>query len=340
MILEKTFKSSSSDAKYTAQRDSVSGMSSCTCPGWTRRVVNGVRSCKHTKELDALAVSSAPVEVADETDAEGMPHPMLARALDDVKFEYFIGHADWRLEEKFDGHRVLVRVDGEVTAFSRPRDGRMLRKSLPPYLVAALRALPPGIYDGELVAGERSTDVTRVDKRDGQRVILFDVLALGDATTLHLPYVERAALLEQARAHVFFGVEGAPSLVKLSTSEPVTQAALDAIWARGGEGVILKHVASKYRPGARSADWVKVKRRSAATTTIVGFKAGKLGPFSRTEVRMPSGVLTVVKTLDNATLRDIEKRGPDAFIGRELVISFESLLPSGKPHHPMWDHLL
>lgn len=35
------------------------GTLSCECPGWTRRCVNGVRTCKHVRAIEAGATSQA-----------------------------------------------------------------------------------------------------------------------------------------------------------------------------------------------------------------------------------------------------------------------------------------
>ncbi len=45
-----TFPSSSSNKEYeTVKWDD--GTYSCNCPGWTRRVKNGERTCKHIKQV-------------------------------------------------------------------------------------------------------------------------------------------------------------------------------------------------------------------------------------------------------------------------------------------------
>jgi len=46
----KTNLSSNGVTKYTTLLWS-DGTASCDCPGWTQRVVDGVRSCKHTKNM-------------------------------------------------------------------------------------------------------------------------------------------------------------------------------------------------------------------------------------------------------------------------------------------------
>jgi bifunctional non-homologous end joining protein LigD len=262
--------------------------------------------------------------------------PMLATALEG-RFEDYC-RPEWVLEEKFDGNRVLVRVTStEVVAWSRPRGGKpALRKSLPTRLVGALRGLPPGLYDGELVAASgRSWDVGRLDQRETLQIVCFDVLELLDVDLTRETHTSRHSFLTQAVAHL---PADDRTRVRLVEVQPVSRAAVEAIWARGGEGAILKRSASTYQPGKRSHDWIKVKRQSAATVTIRGFKAGKTGPFSIACVQSDDGAETTVRGRDMATIRAIEQN-PQAWIGRRLVISFHERTPDGSFRHPVWDHL-
>jgi len=110
--------------------------------------------------------------------------PMLASAMRRGTLSDY-GTDEWVLEEKYDGHRVLVHKAGDTaTAWNRPRAGKdALPRQLAAPIVAALRHLPDGLYDGELVApGGRSWDVARLDT--DKALVLFDVLeVLGEPVT-------------------------------------------------------------------------------------------------------------------------------------------------------------
>src|SRR5262249_16910477 len=93
------------------------------------------------------------------------------------------------------------------------------------------------------------------------------------------------------------------------------------------------------RPGYRTADWVKVVQTHRATLTITGFKPGSFGPHSVTCLRHDDGTVTQVKTKDFATLAQIAADGPEAWIGRRVVISFKARIAGGAFRHPMYDHL-
>jgi hypothetical protein len=110
-----------------------------------------------------------------------------------------------------------------------------------------------------------------------------------------------------------------------------------AIWKRGGEGAILKRLSSRYQPGYRSPDWLKVKAEHTAVLTIIGFEMGKSGPYSTLRLRDAGGHETTVKTLGNQLLRDITA-APDSFLGREVVITYQERTPAGFYRHGRFDH--
>jgi ATP-dependent DNA ligase len=340
-LITKEYASSSSSATYTAQLDTITGAATCNCKGFMFPRPGKVRSCKHTKAI--ITESGAPSVTSNETNiATNVPtsigeaiKPMLASAMrEDQSIDDFA--FGWVMEEKYDGHRLLVRVEAfSVTAWTRPgADRPAAKRSLPTALALALHDLPLGLYDGELfIPGGTSSDVVRLDRQNDLRFVLFDVLEVMGTPVLNVPYSERRALLQVAYKHV-----GEASPVMMAEIEEVSLAGIKRIWEAGGEGAILKRIDSTYRSGWRSPDWVKVKKIDAAILTITGFVEGKNGPYSVALLENET-VATKVKVLDNETLRVIEK-DPSAWIGRKLVISYMGRTTSGAYRHPMWDHVL
>ena len=242
----------------------------------------------------------------------------------------------WCLEEKLDGHRCVVIVGQrgtQIDAFSRPRNGLAHRRDLPPHILAQLRRFPEGVYDGELVAASgKAWDV--VSGGAQLVLVLFDVLnAKGRDVTGAWTYLER----RDALLFVLGKLPTSQTAISTVASVPPSWARVQAIWARGGEGVILKRAASVYRPGMRSTDWIKVKQAHAATLTITGYEAGKSGPFSKLALVDGDGHATTVKTLGNALLRAITVN-PAAFLGRRVVITYQEKTPAGAYRHGIFDH--
>lgn len=274
--------------------------------------------------------------------------PMLASKMPDGKTvdDYTDGYL---MEQKWDGHRVTVAISDTgktIRAWSRPTrdsEGTMreegLPRTMPDQIAAVLGRMPDGYYDGEmLVPGGSSSDVAKGSNKGNEVYVIFDVLELIGRNVMHESYVARRALLEIA-----LGNAKGSRVVSLATAAEPSAALVQAIWDAGGEGVILKRKASRYVPGARTADWIKVKAQNHATTTIVGWEEGKNGPYSAATVRLPwldkqgNTVDTTVKVLNNAERRAIEAH-PTRRVGERLVISYQTKLDSGKVRHGMWDH--
>lgn len=87
----------------------------------------------------------------------------------------------------------------------------------------------------------------------------FDVLALAGRSLIYAPYCERRELLTD------LSVIG-PARCTVPVWTDVEVADLLAVCElQGVEGLMAKRVRSRYRPGRRSPDWVKIKTHSWRT---------------------------------------------------------------------------
>lgn len=157
----------------------------------------------------------------------------------------------WAAEPKFDGWRATVEVDGpRVRVWSR--NGHDLTGNVPSLLGLAGRQV---VLDGELVAGAGTLDdfygLLGALHSGRAQFVAFDVLAVEETPLVHLSYRSRRAALEMLELP---GVTVVPSFPGEQLDDLLT-----ACDEGGMEGVVLKRLASIYRPGARSADWRKVK---------------------------------------------------------------------------------
>ena len=277
--------------------------------------------------------------------------PMLASPM---KKGNVVNWTDWAIEEKYDGHRLIVYVglNGTVTAYARPRgDGRMIERTLPDHLRNSLATLVPGVYDGELLGGDVSTDVSRLDLAKELRFVVFDLLELHGSTTCHQTYDDRHLTLHRIFARMF----GRPSWLSLATPVNLTKEAdvkkfVERVWKAGGEGAILKRRAATYQAGKRSADWIKIKRVEHAALTVVGFQPsrGKVmgrGPFAIVVLKDEKGNETTCKTLNDFELKKFEQQAvkinwphEHPAMGRKLVIEFFGRTRDGGYRGPVtWD---
>lgn len=359
---EQQYESSSSPGTFYTAKIAADGKLLCNCRGWTNKRGSNPRHCTHTKQL----INGSPVETRGEfvyvvkgatapkakvsapakVSARPMFAPMLASAqtttITGKAFDRHYGDG-WWMEEKIDGHRCTVVIERgingkdrraiTITAYSRPRDGKANVRELPEHIVEQLKRFPDGVYDGELVApGGKAWNVVESGAR--LVLVLFDVIAAGKCAIVAEPYdVRRRYLLETLAAVL------TPTQTAITTVESVmpSWAAIEAIWKRGGEGVILKRAGSLYQCGTRSPEWVKVKQQHAATLTLTGFSEGKSGPCSVMNLRDADGKETTVKVLGNKLLAEVTT-APHRFIGRRVVISYQEKTNTGTYRHGIFDH--
>jgi DNA ligase D-like protein (predicted 3'-phosphoesterase) len=100
--------------------------------------------------------------------------------------------------------------------------------------------------------------------------IVFDILKKDKQSLISLPLVERREVLKQAV------MEGAHVVL----SVPVTGRGEDyyhAAVARGLEGIMAKRMNSRYEPGLRSDNWLKIKAEMSCDCVISGYTPGQGG---------------------------------------------------------------
>ena len=167
---------------------------------------------------------------------------------------------DWLFEIKFDGYRILTRVDANgvrlITRNGNDWTSRM------PHLARAIEGmkLRPGWLDGEIVVlGDHGlTDFNALqnafDSARTQRIVyfLFDIPFYDGFDVRGAPVTARRALLQSLLAKP-------PAPIRFSeTFDAPPQDILASACELGMEGVIGKRKASGYS-SRRSPDWIKLK---------------------------------------------------------------------------------
>jgi DNA ligase-1 len=209
--------------------------------------------------------------------------PMLAQPADDIT-EALKQIAAPALEWKLDGARVQVHKRGdEVRLYTRT--GNEVTPAAPE-IVEAVRGLPATalILDGEAIALKgngspypfqetmsrfgRVLDIDAMRTRMPLSVFFFDCLRLEDADLVPNPASQRFDALTRA-------LPSGLVMPRLVTSDPAAaQAFYDDALARGHEGVMVKSLDSPYEPGARSAQWLKVKRAHTLDLVVLAAEWG------------------------------------------------------------------
>lgn len=327
MIVKKFDSATQAGVVYTTSYDPVTNLSECKdsegnwCKGW----LYSNHNCKHVKACKADESSTTFTKVAPPA---GFIRPMLASPID----ETMSFSSGWVAEEKFDGHRLIVRVaGGAVTAWSR--NGKV--RDLPFKMRADLVLLPDGVYDGELTApGHRHHGVADHGNRDIYEFVVFDLLETLGKPLVKNGYGDRRKLLEMI-GETMRGSVLLADVHEVHSWEEVADLARK-VWARKGEGLIVKHTLAPYEVGRRSKYWLKVKHFETSVTRITSFAEGSLGSCAVTNVVGEDGEPTSVKTKDAATRKRLEAK-PKSFIGRLLRIEHQGRTPDGSYVSPMWD---
>jgi bifunctional non-homologous end joining protein LigD len=203
---------------------------------------------------------------------EAEPPPKLAPVLATLVDGPPPDPGDWVYEIKFDGYRLLARIEGKtVRLFTR--NGHDWSDRMP-HLVRALQRmkLKPGWLDGEIVVLDEAgrTDFQALqsafDSTRTQDIVyfLFDLPYYDGHDLRAVPLVERRALLERLLADP-------PPEIRFSAVFDAPPEDIVASACRIGlEGVIGKRRGSAYR-SRRSPDWIKLKCARRQEFVIAGY---------------------------------------------------------------------
>ncbi|PNA97524.1 MULTISPECIES: DNA ligase D [unclassified Pseudomonas] len=180
---------------------------------------------------------------------------------------------DWRYEVKFDGYRILARIEGDdIRLFTR--NGHDWSSKMPRQ-IAALRelGLDAAWLDGEMVVADENgaadfqalQNAFDTEHDDAITYYLFDLPFLGGQDLRQVALQGRRDTLRQLLERDESGV------LKFSADfdEPV-QSLLDSACRLELEGLIGKRADSPYS-GRRSPDWVKLKCKQRQEFVVVGY---------------------------------------------------------------------
>ncbi len=192
----------------------------------------------------------------------------------------------WAYEMKWDGVRASAYLSGGRLLRLVSRSGRDVTVAYP-----ELRALGPAVgsrqlvLDGEIVAfdGGRpsfealqtrmhvtsAAEAAQLVGRTPVTYLAFDLLYLDWRPTLDLPYQQRRELLDG------LGLAGPSWQTPPAFTDVAGEDVLAAGGAQGLEGVVAKRLDGRYRPGARSGDWLKVKHEFRQEAVVGGIRPGK-----------------------------------------------------------------
>lgn len=193
----------------------------------------------------------------------------------------------YAFEVKQDGQRATIYLPGDGTLRVRARGGTDITAAYPELLpLTEDLGGRPTVLDGEIVAldDQGRSDFERLQQRMGlagspakaarmaarlpAHLMLFDVVHLDGRLLTKLPYAERRGLLENLRlSGPAWSTPAAVTGHGAQAWEMVRDAEL--------EGLIAKRLTSRYEPGVRSKNWVKIKVHRVADVVIGGWVSGR-----------------------------------------------------------------
>ncbi len=202
--------------------------------------------------------------------------PMLATLVDNPFDE-----EGWLYEIKWEGYRTIVYLnDGEVEMKSR--NNKSFNEKFYPVYDALKKWKISAVLDGEIIVANKKgiSDFSSLQgwrsEADGELLLfVFDVLWLDGSDLTMYPLIKRKEILKEMM----------PSIDNVRFSESFTDGATEFFEVARKlqlEGIIAKKENSKYYPGVRSKEWLKIKTGKRQEVIIGGYarNKGSKKPFS------------------------------------------------------------
>ncbi len=175
--------------------------------------------------------------------------PQLLNPVDETEAAKLLSDPDWCAQEKHDGQRRLVKLDGPALCGLNKKG---LTTGLPSLLVPELRSLGCDfILDAELV---------------GEHLHVFDLILLDETTWMLRPYHERLAALR-----TLLGGTNLPHVHLVETATEATDKfqLLQRLKAQNAEGLVFKRIHATYEPGKPNSGGPALKFKFTATASVI-----------------------------------------------------------------------
>ena len=182
----------------------------------------------------------------------------------------------WIIEPKYDGERIIaVRYGDEISLWTR----RNIQASYKfPEIVEALKNNVNGkewILDGEMtVSGgfrqllnrnvEDRFKISLLSKKNPATYNIFDIMCYEKEDLIKKPIIERKGMLMRV-----VNPDKRIEIVPFNEANNVEDQFLNYL-KKGFEGAVIKNSYSKYEPGRRSDQWLKIKKGDSVDVHIIG----------------------------------------------------------------------
>ena len=190
---------------------------------------------------------------------------------------------NYRYEVKWDGIRALIYIeDDRIAIYSR--NGRNITQQFPELQLEGISNIDQMVLDTEIVVLDDKGRplfhdvVGRMHKKGNESILkasklkpaicyVFDMITLDGINISHLPFERRRAWLEV--------VLNQSDQYRISNLFKHGNDLFDAVEKQNMEGIMAKDLDSKYWPGKRTEDWIKIKSRKLEQCMIIGYTKGQ-----------------------------------------------------------------
>jgi bifunctional non-homologous end joining protein LigD len=272
---------------------------------------------------------------------------------------------EWLFEIKWDGYRAISEIDnGVIKLYSR--NGVSFENSYPNVVKELKKIKQKAILDGEIVvlndAGKPEFQLLQHYENNTHRPLqyyVFDILSLNGQNTCDLPLVGRKELVQRLILK--------NEVIKYSDHILNTGISFFNVSAEKNlEGIMAKKKDSKYYPGKRTAQWLKIKHNKTQEAIICGytnpagsrkyFGALVLGTrdgntlkyightgsgFSHQSLKELYGRLQLLVQKESPFNEKVKTNMPVTWVKPEMVceMKFTEVTNDGKLRHPIFLHL-
>ena len=286
--------------------------------------------------------------------------PMLAKETDKA-----FDDKDWLFEIKWDGYRAISEIRKKVVLLYS-RNGLNFQNTYPIVADQLKKIKADVVLDGEIVVlddkGRPDFQLLQHYSENHDRPIqycVFDLLELTGRDTTGLPLIDRKELLKKIipknevikySDHI---IEKGKSFFRVSKEKDL-------------EGIMAKKMDSKYYPGKRSSEWLKIKNHKTAEAIIAGYTepegarkyfgalvlASKKGNkftyightgtgFNNETLKEMYKLLQPLVQKDSPFDEKIKTNSPVTWVKPKLLceIKFSEITTDGKFRHPVFLHL-
>lgn len=320
------------------------------------------------KKRSAKAVNESTAEVSSFRHTRALPGetkklrdfitPMLAKDTDRP-----FDDPDWIFEIKWDGYRAIAEVNkNDVSLYSR--NGNTFNASYPLVVDALKKQHINAVLDGEVVVfdDEGNPSFNAIQNYNGENPIcyyVFDMLEINGEDLTDLPLLERKERLREIITDT--------DIIKYSDHiEEKGNALFDLVGQKDMEGIIAKLADSRYLPGVRTSNWLKIKHHKTMEAIICGYTKpsgsrkyfgalvlgvyrdkklkyiGHTGSgFNMKSIKEMYEVLQPLVTSASPFNERVKTNMPVTWVEPKLVceIKYSEITPEGNLRHPIFLHL-